>query len=234
MLHSARPAIIAWSLWLQEHRADCFYSEGPNRYANLNKRGILPYVGDCSATIRNYFNWAGAPDPYRLGYNDPEGYTGTELAAGINLNRSAVVPGDAVVYGPGTGWHTALVVMRRGNDLLTVSMGQQGDPSFVWVSPPEGPSLGYPVDGREPQRFLTFPLLAPKVYFPAGYAISPTQALVRRLGFVRVSAVEAGVARANGWQVFGWNGKWFKAIGTAPVIDERLWAPKSFGTRKKG
>jgi hypothetical protein len=60
-----------------------------------------------------------------------------------------------VVYGPGTGEHVALVVNVSGADILTVSHGEQGDPSYVWVNAPTAsPSEGYPVDGRQPQTFL--------------------------------------------------------------------------------
>jgi len=56
-----------------------------------------------------------------------------------------VQPGDVIVYGPGTGWHTAIIV-EAGSDPLTVSMGQNGDPSYVRVSQ----------DGRLPQTYLRF------------------------------------------------------------------------------
>jgi hypothetical protein len=61
------------------------------------------------------------------------------------------------VYGTGTGWHTALVVEVHGHDILTISHGQQGDPSYVWVNPPTTvPSRGYYADARKPQTYLRF------------------------------------------------------------------------------
>ncbi len=219
-MKDARPAVVAWAKWLEQHHNRCVYSEGSNRYANLNRRGILPYVGDCSASIRNYYNWAGAPDPYRLGYNDPEGYTGTELATGSHIHllikngegRSivGVEPGDAVVYGPGTGWHTALVVERVGENILTISMGRQGDPSYVWVNRPTCPSRGYGYDGRQPQTFLRFPTATRRVYWPPNDSPAPLPQVLRHMNFVRLQGPsDEWLATKNGWPVWVWDGHWF-------------------------
>jgi peptidoglycan hydrolase-like protein with peptidoglycan-binding domain len=104
----------------------------------------VPCHADCSAFVTLCYNWAGAPDPNSNGYNG-QGYTGTLLAHGTPITKDQAVGGDVIVYGPGTGWHTALIV-EAGADPLTVSHGQQGDPSYVRVSQ----------DGRQPQRFLRF------------------------------------------------------------------------------
>ena len=241
-MRDARYAVVAWALWLQQHRAYCTYSEGPNRYANLNRRGVLPFVGDCSSTLRDYYAWSGAPDPYKLGYADPEGYTGTELDAGthiplLTLNaqgvlRDDVQPGDAVVYGPGTGWHTALVVRAVGRDVLTVSMGQQGDPSFVWVNPPSGPSLGYGFDGREPQTYLRFPTATRHVYWPHGWTSGPTGCDVRRAGVVRVDEAQRAEAIRDGWTVYGWGGAWFVPEATSVVLGTARWASRNLAVRR--
>ena len=241
-MKDAKYAVVAWALNLHAHNGVCTYSEGPNRYANLNRRGVLPFVGDCSSTLRDYFNWAGAPDPYKLGYNVPEGYTGTELSAGTHIEplvrngRGVLVeevrPGDAVVYGPGTGWHTALVVMVRGTDILTVSMGRQGDPSFVWVNPPAGPSLGYGVDGREPQTFLRFDTMAPRVYWPRGYCAGPLFSQVRYAGLRRATPAVREVATRNGWTVFGWGGSWFVPEANAVTLSDARWVSRRYATRR--
>jgi hypothetical protein len=103
-----------------------------------------PCHSDCSAFVTLMYNWCGAPDPNGQGYNG-QGYTGTLLGHGQAISLAQVIPGDVIVYGPGTGDHTALVV-EAGPDPLTVSMGQEGDPSYVHVSQ----------DGRQPQRYLRF------------------------------------------------------------------------------
>ena len=241
-MRDTRNAIVAWALWLEQHHNRATYSEGPGRYFNLNRRGILPFIGDCSATLRDYYNWAGAPDPYKLGYGDPEGYTGTELAAGTHiplLRQNAlearideVLPGDAVVYGPGTGWHTALVVLTRGLDILTVSMGEQGDPNFVWVNRPVGPSLGLPADGRLPQTYLRFPTLAPRVYWPAGFTPGPSPLQARRAGLKCARPLEAANAARAGLPVYGWSGSWFRPEGSTVTLGDRRWISVHFDIKK--
>lgn len=139
-----RQAIVNWANWGQVNRAGFTYTEGPQRMSSIGHPGQLPCYCDCSAFVTYCYNWAGAPDPNGQGYNGT-GYTGTLLANGQPIDVSQVIPGDVVVYGPGTGEHTALIV-RGGPDPLTVSMGQQGDPNYVLVSQ----------DGRQPQRFLRF------------------------------------------------------------------------------
>ena len=109
--------------------------------------GTVPITADCSAAVTLWYKWAGAPDPNGLNYNGT-GYTGTLLGHGRHIALKDVLPGDVIVYGPGTGWHTALVV-EAGPDPLTVSHGQQGDPNYCRVSqdgrlPPDLPALQYP------------------------------------------------------------------------------------------
>jgi len=140
-----RQAIVAWAHWLMEHKAEMNYSEGPARMSAI---GVwppkFPIDCDCSAFVTLCYWLAGADDPNGQHY-DHEGYTGTLLSHGLIIPREQVQAGDVIVYGPGTGWHTALVV-EPGHDPLTISMGQQGDPSLVYVSQ----------DGRQPQTYLRF------------------------------------------------------------------------------
>lgn len=237
-MKDARYAVVAWALFLRQNNARCTYSEGANRYAGLNRRGVLPFVGDCSSTLRDYFNWAGAPDPYKLGYAVPEGYTGTELSAGTHIEEfvrnsrgllvQEVRPGDAVVYGPGTGWHTALVVLVRGRDILTVSMGRQGDPNFVWVDAPVGPSFGYGYDGRQPQTFLRFTTKTRRVYWPVGYTPGPRPFQLHRAGLVRVDndPMREATARRNGWAIYAWDGVWFAPESERVPVSEKRWASR--------
>ena len=144
------------------------YSEGPDRLENILTPWAKRIVCDCSAFIVYLFVWLGLKNPDG---SVPPYYTGTELSHGqhISVLRAKgkkpffrVYAGCTVVYGPGTGEHTAFIVEVRGRDILTVSMGQQGDPSYVWVNPPVGPSYGLPSDGRMPQTFLKFNTRAKK------------------------------------------------------------------------
>jgi cell wall-associated NlpC family hydrolase len=139
-----RSNIVAWAKWAAANHAKFNYTEGPLRMSGINKPGKLPVNADCSAFVTLCYNWAGAPDPNGMGYNH-NGYTGTLLAHGRKIALKDVQPGDVIVYGPGTGWHTALVI-EGGPNPLTVSHGQQGDPSYCHVSQ----------DGRKPQTYLRF------------------------------------------------------------------------------
>lgn len=139
-----RDKIVAAAKWGVENHIHFTYSEGPQRMEAVHKPYQLPIISDCSSWVTSCYSWAGAPDPNGLNYNG-YGFTGTLLSHGTKIPLSDVQAGDVIVYGPGTGWHTAIIV-EAGNDPLTVSMGQNGDPSYVRVSQ----------DGRKPQTYLRF------------------------------------------------------------------------------
>lgn len=143
-----RQNIVAWAKWAVANRTHFNYSEGAHRMDSIGHAGTLPVTADCSAFVTMCYNWAGAPDPNGNHYNH-EGYTGTLLAHGHKITVSQVQAGDVIVYGPGTGWHTAIIV-EAGTDPLTISHGQQGDPSYCRVSQ----------DGRHPQTYLRFDTIA--------------------------------------------------------------------------
>jgi len=145
-MSDTRNAVVEWAKWLMAHKAEMNYTEGGERLSAIGIWPLkFPINTDCSGFVTLCYWLAGAPDPTNSNYGSHEGYTGTELNIGTEIPLSLVEPGDAIVYGPGTGWHTALVV-EAGHDPLTISMGQQGDPSLVRVSQ----------DGRQPQRYLRF------------------------------------------------------------------------------
>ena len=134
-----------WALWATRNKK--------GRY-NFHYRKVRPFSVvlktemflDCSAFVAWCYRQAGAPDPYRMGY---AGVGNTEwlLAKGQHIPVSKVRPGDVVVYAEGhklSEQHAAIIV-AKGTDPLTVSMGQEGDPSLVRVSQ----------DGRTP-TYLRF------------------------------------------------------------------------------
>jgi len=121
----------------------------------VNTPFLLPMTSDCSAWITKIASWTGLPDPNGQNYNG-QGYTGTLLSHNKHIAKAQVQPGDVVVYGAGTGVHTAMIVSvdLHGN-LLSCSMGQNGDPSYCWVGTPvAAPVNGHPIDNRQPQTFL--------------------------------------------------------------------------------
>jgi hypothetical protein len=121
-----RARIVNAAQWLVAHNHGCTYSEGADRFSSLDKPYEVPFVSDCSSGVTDLYCWAGAPDPNKLGY-DGEGYTGTLMKAGKRISARAARPSDIVIYGPGLGWHAALVVVA-GADPIVWSMGEQGDP----------------------------------------------------------------------------------------------------------
>jgi len=163
-----RTAEVAWAHWAVadriKHPEHWVYSEGANRMANIGQWPIkFPITTDCSGSITLYAYLAQGNDPNGLNF-DHEGYTGTllsheeHLALWVKQNPVATIQdievGDYVVYGPGVGEHVAIIVEIQGNDILTVSHGEQGNPTYCWVNPPSANPHGYPVDGRMPQTFL--------------------------------------------------------------------------------
>jgi cell wall-associated NlpC family hydrolase len=141
-----RSNIVAWAKWAAAHHDKFNYTQGPNRMSNIGKPGLLPVYADCSSFVTLCYNWAGAPDPNGMSYNHT-GYTGTLLSHGKKIALRDVQHGDVIVYGGGTGEHTALIVGVDGNNNpLTISHGQQGDPSYIHVNQ----------DGRKPQTYLRF------------------------------------------------------------------------------
>ena len=158
-----RQNIVAWAKWGVANKAHFNYTEGPQRMEALGTFPVkFPVFADCSAAVTLWYWLAGAADPNGgTAYNGTnygrEGYTGTLLGHGLKINLNQVQPGDVVVYGATPGEHTAIVVEVHGNDILTVSHGEQGDPSYVWVNAPKtAPARGFAIDGRMPQTFLRF------------------------------------------------------------------------------
>ena len=141
-----RDIIVAWAKWAAANHDKFHYTQGPTRMNNIGKPGVLPVNADCSSFVTLCYNWAGANDPNGMGYNHT-GYTGTLLSHGKKIALKDVLPGDVIVYGGGTGEHTALIVGVDGkNNPLTISHGQEHDPSYVHVNQ----------DGRKPQTYLRF------------------------------------------------------------------------------
>jgi hypothetical protein len=219
-LLDARPAILDWANWLlrPNHKAQANYSQGNDRMSWLTRpRGALPIDFDCSAATRWVYWAGGAADVMKLGYNIPEGYTGTELSADQHIammvrNAKGVLvenlrPTDLGVYGRGTGLHVAMV-FESGPDPLMWSMGRQGDPSLVRHSVLL--SIG-------PVTWLRPGTRTRRVYHPP--TDSPTRLQVLKRGLVRiVDAEQAGEAVHNGWPLFIWNGYRF-------VQDTGAWTP---------
>jgi len=141
MTQDARPGIVAWAKWGVANKAQIHYQQ--IRPFPLTSK--LPLTTDCSGYATLCYYLAGAPDPNGLNYNH-YGYTGSLLQHGKKISLAEAQPGDLIVYGAGTGDHVAIIIENDGRDPMTVSMGQDSDPSYVRVSQ----------DGRKPQTYLRF------------------------------------------------------------------------------
>ena len=145
--HSLRQKLVAAAKWGVPRESAIHYSEGPIRSQAITQPFTkLPLTTDCSGYVTRCYKEAGLPDPNGLGYKQL-GYTGTLLSGAheILTDVSKALPGDLIVYGPGTGWHVAMIV-EAGKDPLTVSHGQESGPEYVRVSQ----------DGRMPQRICRY------------------------------------------------------------------------------
>ena len=155
-----RHTIVEWAQWAVKNHGKFTYSEGPQRMSGIGYPGHLPVIADCSAFVTLCYNWAGAADPNGLHYNHT-GYTGTLVSHGKPVTLAQLQVGDLVIYGPGTGQHTSLVV-AVGKDPLTVSHGQQGDPSYVHVSQDSRPYRFFTYSTKAVAVVHTPPVPAPK------------------------------------------------------------------------
>ena len=214
-----RADIVKWAKWGVANHAGFTYTEDGRRMSGVHKPGVTPCICDCSAFVTYCYSWAGAPDPNGQGY-DGQGYTGTLLSHGSPITKAQAVPGDVIVYGAGTGDHTALIV-EAGDDPMTVSMGEQGDPNYIRVSQ----------DGRQPQRFLRFNTVAGGVSNPppATQTQAPVAHHIIVLG-VTVQQVQAkvGVPQDGIWgpQTNGAVINYQKAHGLAAdgIVGPQTWA----------
>ena len=126
-----RKRIVNWALWGCKNTAQIGYSQNGNlRLAALGKKGTLPLATDCSAFATLCYSWAGAPNPNATGAYDPRqpAFTGSMLSHCRRIPRSAVQPGDLVVWTPPrVGQHVCLVI-QGGADPLLVSHGDESGP----------------------------------------------------------------------------------------------------------
>ena len=132
-----RKRIVNWALWGCKNSAQIAYSQNGNvRLASLGKKPTLPLATDCSAFATLCYSWAGAPNPNAAGKYDARqpAFTGSMLSDCRRIPRSAVQPGDLVVWTPpGTGQHVC-VVIQGGADPMLVSHGDDSGPKKLRFS----------------------------------------------------------------------------------------------------
>lgn len=128
--------------WLgYSNRTRVHYTQGSQRWEGINKRldareGEYPRYADCSS-FATWCIWNGLYLPFKCrdtvnGAAWKAGYTGTMLTHGKEVvHRSNVLPGDCVIYGGGTGKHTAIVIGKRNDQIMVISHGSEGGPWYV-------------------------------------------------------------------------------------------------------
>lgn len=126
-----REQIVAVARWGIQHEPEIHYRQS-RPIDGLHEARKLPLNTDCSGFSTLCYAWAGAPDPNGLGYSGG-GYTGTLLQNMRRIPKSAVQPGDLVVWGAAPGHHVALV-LEPGPDPLLASHGQEKGPMAIRFS----------------------------------------------------------------------------------------------------
>lgn len=126
---SKRDAVVEYGLWGVDNEPQIHYSQDPNlRFAALDEPKQLPISTDCSAFYTLACKYAGVYDPNGSNYNGT-GFTGTLLGNMEEIPLDQALPGDAIVYGPGSGDHVCMVIsMDNPQDPLLVSHGQERGP----------------------------------------------------------------------------------------------------------
>jgi lysozyme family protein len=139
--NAIRKRIVNWALWGCKNTTRIAYSQdGTVRLSGLGNKGALPLATDCSAFATLCYCWAGAPNPNAIGTYDSRqaAFTGSMLDHCRRIPRSAVKPGDLVVWTPPSrGQHVALVV-AGGPDPLLVSHGDDTGPKKLRFSAEDG------------------------------------------------------------------------------------------------
>jgi hypothetical protein len=129
-----RKQVVSFAEWGVAHQPQIEYSENGPRLAGLGHPKLLPLTTDCSGFSTLCYNWAAAPDPNGNAYNPhATAYTGTMLKACHPIPRTAVQPGDLVIFGGYPGNHVCVVV-QTGSDPLLVSHGGNDGPKHISFS----------------------------------------------------------------------------------------------------
>jgi hypothetical protein len=139
MTLSARQKVVAVAQWGVANHAKFSYTQGPHRWDQITRPWQLPIMTDCSGWATTCYAWSHLPDPN--GQNFSWGWTGTLATHGAEVQLANLEVGDLVIYWDnpaqvamtGASSHVAVIV-AVGSDPLTVSMGQNGDPSTCRVS----------------------------------------------------------------------------------------------------
>jgi hypothetical protein len=149
------PEIRRWLLWSLEAKRQFGYFQHRPMWAGIPPVGVAPLPSltaeiDCSEFVTLICRLAGAPDPNGAGF---AGWGNTQSLSAHNpqVGVANVIPFKTIVVydvdRPLQYQHTAFVV-AAGADPQTVSMGQPGDPSLVYVAQDGRTPFYYRIDTK--------------------------------------------------------------------------------------
>lgn len=105
---SYRKKVVEYFMWALANEAQGHYLQA--RPMDLNNLHHVPFYDDCSEFYTKACKWAGLPDPNGNNFNG-YGFTGTLRSHMHHIPVYMVEPGDAVVYGYGSGHHVSGVIL---------------------------------------------------------------------------------------------------------------------------
>jgi len=131
-----RKRIVQWAAWGCKNTNRIAYSQGNSRLGALGTVGSLPLATDCSAFATLCYCWAGAPNPNAKGVYDARAaaFTGTMLDHCRRIPKSAVQPGDLVVWTPPSRGQHVCVVVSGDADPMLISHGDDTGPKKLRFS----------------------------------------------------------------------------------------------------
>jgi hypothetical protein len=128
---TVRDSILQAAQWGIDNEAQIHYKQ-LRPIDGIKDAFKLPLQTDCSGFITLCYAWSGAPDPNGSNFSGA-GFTGTLVSNGRPIPKSAVQPGDLVIWGAGTGEHVCMVMTAEADPWL-LSHGQEKGPIKIRFS----------------------------------------------------------------------------------------------------
>jgi cell wall-associated NlpC family hydrolase len=138
-----RRKIVEFAKWGCANEPKIHYAE-VRPMNGLDAPQQVPLTTDCSGFATCCYKWAGGPDPNGRDFNGA-GWTGDMINNGRHIAKSALKPGDLVVFGGPAARQHVCIVIEPGADPMLVSHGQEKGPFAVSFSAEAQAHSGQPV-----------------------------------------------------------------------------------------
>jgi cell wall-associated NlpC family hydrolase len=138
-----REKIVEYALWGCHNEPQIHYKQS-RPIDGLDHPKKLPLNTDCSGFATDCYKWAGGPDPNGRAFSGA-GWTGDMMSHGKSVAKSALKPGDLVLYGGAPAHQHVCIVVETGADPMLVSHGQEKGPFEVSLSKESEAHAGQPV-----------------------------------------------------------------------------------------